>query len=134
MTFLSAGCWMLETAAAAAANGISGGGGLSLPSLVVSFVEGLRRRLRCLAKDIAAAANIFFVVVGSSGLLGTAAGTLATGLRLRLRLGRWTAAAATSFTRGLGGRSGNMLGGIGGLRFAIGFFNMMAPSLSALPL
>lgn len=126
---------MLETAAAAAAaaNGISGGGGLSLPSLVVSFVEGLRRRLRCLAKDIAAAANVFFVV-GSSGLLGTAAGTLATGLRLRLRLGRWTVAAATSFTRELGGRSGNMLGGIGGLRFAIGFFNMMAPSLSALPL
>ena len=125
---------MLETAAAAAANGISGGGGLSLPSLVVSFVEGLRRRLRCLAKDIAATANIFFVV-GSSGLLGTAAGTLATGLRLRLRLGRWwTVAAATSFTRELGGRSGNMLGGIGGLRFAIGFFNMMAPSLSALPL
>ena len=128
---------MLETAAAAAAaNGISGGGGLWMPSLVVSFVEGLRRRLRCLAKDIAAAANIFFVVVGSSGLLGTAAGTLATGLRLRLRLGRWpldTVAAATGFTRELG-RSGNMLGGIGGLRFAIGFFNMMAPSLSALPL
>ena len=134
MTFLSAGCWTLETAAAAAAaNGISGGGGLSLPSLV-SFVEGLRWRLRCLAKDVAAAANVFFVV-GSSGLLGTAAGTLATGLRLRLRLGRWTVAAATSFAREIGGRLGNMLGGIGGLRFAIGFFFcMMAPSLSALPL
>ena len=105
---------------------------MSLPSLV-SFVEGLCWRLRCLAKDIAAAANIFFVV-GLPGLLGTAAGTLATGLRLRLQMGRWTVAAATSFTRELGGRSSNMLGGIGGLRFAIGFFSMMAPSLSALPL
>ena len=124
---------MLETAgaaAAAAANGISGGGGLSLPSLV-SFVEGLCLRLRCLAKDIAATANIFFAV-GLSGLLGTAAGTLATGLRLRL--GRWTIEAATSFTRELGGRSGNMLGGIGGLRFDTGFFSTMAPSLSTLPL